>query len=217
MTLHIELKRTSKMIEESTLEIFVNIIQFMATLLVASDYYLNRKELKKLHKHYTNMYNIVIQKNAEKVSELVALNKNTKIFNWLKLIIGLMVIFSILIIIGTHSVDLNNIYIIISMLLIMFISSFYMMKSFVKLTEVQVEKSGYWLNRISQKIIFRAKKNSLVGLGVFLFSISFVLNILIILKLNNTILMYIIIGLIFMVVLNIGILIDAYNKYRQKD
>ena len=209
------------MLESKVLIVFINILQLIATLLVASEYFVSRNKLRKIEKYYTKIYgNMAISLN-DKISKLNENHQHKKIENIVKLLLsiaGLVIVF----IFGFYAIknfenNVNTIYIVLVLLLFVLalsIMMYLMIRYVINLFEYSVEQLNYTLYyKVIGKFIFQRQRYPLVRLGLFLFAVSFVLNIWITLEWNKNILSLFIIFLFMSVFLYLGILYEAYVKH----
>jgi hypothetical protein len=202
------------MVDSMVVEILVNLLQFTATLLIAMEYYLSPKILKKMRAFYYKGYQEIYQGSTAKVTRL---HKNFSWKNYLKFIGSLISLFILMFCTYylLHS-GINMFFLFLIYTIFLVIHMYFIIKYFIISHEFLVEKINHKIiyDWIGNQIVFAAKKNPLVGLGVLLFSISFLLNIMIILAWNNTLLMLIVYFLLLIVLVFLEILYRAYQNVR---
>jgi len=207
------------MVDSIILEVLVNLLQFFATLMVASEYYLSKKQLISINKCYEKLF-----KKEEKVSNKYVDKLRTEHKKeWKKNSIGLVISFLLLLVFPfiflkyIMFIKVSSVAILFSVLL--FVISllgitWLLVKYYIGLLNYHVENFWYKLFQKIGRLIFLARKNPIVGLGVILFSFSFLCNIWIALKWNESILMIILIFLFLPIFMHINFFIEA-NKARK--
>ena len=209
------------MFDNETLIISINILQFIATLLVASEYFIGRKKLRKIEKYFSDLYKNMTLSSNNRINKLNSNHLKNKIKNRIKLLLS---IFGLVILFGSGyqmmSNDIMAKYMILSTIiftLLLFVLSSFIIVYSIKLSEHKVEKLNhiFYYGTIG-KFIFKRQLYPLVRLGLVLFAVSFILNIYITLEWNKTFLSLFIIFLFLVVILYLGILYDAYRKLYKK-
>ncbi|RLA66649.1 MAG: hypothetical protein DRQ78_03810 [Epsilonproteobacteria bacterium] len=211
------------MFDSKALIISINILQIIATFLVASEYFIGRKKLGNIEKYFSDLYKNMTLSSNDRINILnlnYPKNKNKNMFKLL-LSISVLVILSF----WWYQIISNDImtrYIILSTIIftiLLFVLISCIVIYSIKLSENKVKKINHiFYYELIGKFIFKRPRYPLVRLGLVLFIISFILNIYITLEWNKTILSLFIIFLFLVVILYLGILYEAYRKlYRKKN
>lgn len=207
------------MINDDFLVILVNILQFFATIMVASEYYIKKRDTILINKFYRKIFNDYKVKDKIKL-DIIRLKheKELKInilhFSIILLVTIIILFFPIFSNYLFKKIQISQssmlIIIIISMILLAIFTSL-LAKYYIKLMRIYVDNFWYSIIIKMGKLILLSKKNYIVGMGIILFSFSFLCNIWIKLGLNNSVLFAILWIIFLAITMHISFLVQAYK------
>ena len=197
-------------------DVFSIILQMLATILIALEYYLDKKKLHHLAKVFKQNIKTSKKNRDDEVTYKLNQHKKYKKRYMVKLISSMFMLFIfftvVYYVLQETLVEDIVIYLIIGTLVLVF-STIIIVLSLLKLLDPFIANVvTLTLYEFPQKSILLAKKSIFVGLGVFMLLLSFVLNLAGIIGIGIEIVKLITIFTILIVIFYLSLLAKSYKN-----